>query len=57
MKRKKDEKKEKAKLYNSKRQFWEINPVTRIVPSKKKYNRNKQKYKWRGERDNVLCYV
>lgn len=54
----KNENKEKAKLYKSKRQFWEINPVTRVVPNKKKYNRKREKRKWRDESTNrIPCYV
>ena len=29
--------------YKRLRKVWEINPKTRVVPNKKKYNRNKEK--------------
>jgi hypothetical protein len=38
------------------RRFWQINPVTRVIPSRKVYNRKDKVYlrrylgKWEGER-------
>ena len=40
-------KKEQKKENNKRRNFWGMNPKTRIKNSKKKYNRNREKEKLR----------
>ncbi|MCL2354369.1 MAG: hypothetical protein FWC68_00465 [Oscillospiraceae bacterium] len=36
-------------LAKSIRNTWEMNPATKVVPDKTKYNRKKQKQKWKRE--------
>jgi hypothetical protein len=38
-------------VYKKIRKTWKINPVERIVKSKKKYKRSKEKRKWQQETD------
>lgn len=53
-KNKKNKKREQHEI--KERQFWDINPIQRVVPNKKKYNRKRDKrekeYKYFKERDN-----
>jgi len=41
-------------IYKKMRKTWKINPVERVVKSKKKYKRSIEKHKWKKDLDDRL---
>lgn len=48
-KKKKLKKKTMLELYQSIRKFWHRSPVTQVVPNRKKYNRKRDKQKFKDD--------